>query len=355
MRGNRVHCHPNPAVCRSIPAYAGEPPDVAAKQQPCGVYPRVCGGTHYLAASQQLTVGLSPRMRGNPRRKAVRVVLVGSIPAYAGEPAFAASSPCWRRVYPRVCGGTHGRWEPVPGGRGLSPRMRGNPVSARPVVADIRSIPAYAGEPTRYRTPAQSRTVYPRVCGGTLAFSSLAARAAGLSPRMRGNRGKNAAGQYTGGSIPAYAGEPSSVHPLCTSIRVYPRVCGGTGAPTLDAAAEWGLSPRMRGNPAPQSAVPALSGSIPAYAGEPNGYCHLAGAATVYPRVCGGTPLTPSLHPLAIGLSPRMRGNRRCPRFQQALARSIPAYAGEPVNQVPRGKRCEVYPRVCGGTRHPCD
>ena len=51
-------------------------------------------------------MGLSPRVRGNPRRLIQRHQTIGSIPACAGEPKdkkrWAKKTP----VYPRVCGGT---------------------------------------------------------------------------------------------------------------------------------------------------------------------------------------------------------------------------------------------------------
>ena len=70
------------------------------------VYPRVCGGTELLAAYDSVEDGLSPRVRGNPRRPAAGIRLPGSIPACAGEPITAPSIPVRQGVYPRVCGGT---------------------------------------------------------------------------------------------------------------------------------------------------------------------------------------------------------------------------------------------------------
>ena len=72
-------------------------------------------------------VGLSPRVRGN--RQPLLVAQIGdrSIPACAGEPLTNAGHDDLWQVYPRVCGGTirgpdgNGWW------LGLSPRVRGNP------------------------------------------------------------------------------------------------------------------------------------------------------------------------------------------------------------------------------------
>ena len=66
--------------------------------------------------------------------------------------------------------------------------------------------------------------------------------------------------------------------------------------------------------------------------------------------MCGGTALHPTPKLGVAGLSPRVRGNRvEDARLDQAL-RSIPACAGEPRKDIPKGLFGAVYPRVCGGT-----
>ena len=111
------------------------------------VYPRVCGGTGGAGKADEVVLGLSPRVRGNPRAMSGRSAPARSIPACAGEPVGRQASPRLVSVYPRVCGGT----APVrlPGGYydGLSPRVRGNLDEGSAAPAAIGSIPACAGEP----------------------------------------------------------------------------------------------------------------------------------------------------------------------------------------------------------------
>ena len=71
--------------------------------------------------------------------------------------------------------------------------------------------------------------VYPRVCGGTAGLVYLPDGAGGLSPRVRGNRVGLLVFLQRGGSIPACAGEPPVLACAPAVVRVYPRVCGGTG------------------------------------------------------------------------------------------------------------------------------
>ena len=111
----------------------------------------------------------------------------------------------------------------------------------------------------------------------------------GLSPRVRGNRQRQRGRSVVYGSIPACAGEPAAIVDGALHDTVYPRVCGGTDGPPLEFDAHFGLSPRVRGNPLLQSQAGRVAGSIPACAGEPQVKLFVRPSVKVYPRVCGGT------------------------------------------------------------------
>ncbi len=91
---------------------------------------------------------------------------------------------------------------------------------------------------------------------------------------------------------------------------VYPRVCGGTCRRDGVKMVTFGLSPRVRGNPAIRPLSNHKEGSIPACAGEPDESDPRTYVSGVYPRVCGGTPDCRSQGTTKKGLSPRVRGNR---------------------------------------------
>ncbi len=91
-----------------------------------------------------------------------------SIPARAGEPGCVYPATANWTVYPRACGGTTPQGQPMGGGDGLSPRVRGNHHGYRYRKFDRRSIPARAGEPRRWCRPGAAVWVYPRACGGTV-------------------------------------------------------------------------------------------------------------------------------------------------------------------------------------------
>ena len=233
------------------------------------------------------------------------------------------------------------------------------------------SIPAHAGEPSWQTTSRTTRRVYPRACGGTASvmaerrppprqgsqvYGSPACAGidpwpeAPLSPRMRGNPVAVAVAGAGAGSIPAHAGEPPPGSSWRRPRRVYPRACGGTLNLLANLVAPTGLSPRMRGNPPTRESAGKCAGSIPAHAGEPIDDTKGTTVRRVYPRACGGTFGIFSTLKDNVGLSPRMRGNQGVAGLWVRALRSIPAHAGEPLPEAARRTNRGVYPRACGGT-----
>ncbi len=231
VRGNLASTIEKMRVGRSIPACAGEPGSPFSRRPCSEVYPRVCGGTSPWQESRLAPPGLSPRVRGNHNGPAPRPSITGSIPACAGEPPLRPSLAPSATVYPRVCGGTSAGALYSSIVVGLSPRVRGNPRARHSGRNRRGSIPACAGEPPCADAKLPPSAVYPRVCGGTTGHVAGYGAAIGLSPRVRGNLALMPRPPASPGSIPACAGEPV-LHqlPLCP-LPVYPRVCGGTPPP----------------------------------------------------------------------------------------------------------------------------
>ena len=168
VRGNPDRQRIDNGSTRSIPACAGEP---LSPRPPTGhraVYPRVCGGTSDTPSIDSQNAGLSPRVRGNRHVGGPCEGPSGSIPACAGEPRGDGRRRCGRRVYPRVCGGTPPGGPLDDLSEGLSPRVRGNLAHLARLFREVGSIPACAGEPPGTYLIRSSGRVYPRVCGGTL-------------------------------------------------------------------------------------------------------------------------------------------------------------------------------------------
>ena len=157
-----------------------------------------------------LVTGLSPRGRGNRILESRADCPKGSIPAWAGQPGLSSGSPASPRVYPRVGGATDPCNPMIQNRLGLSPRGRGNPLSYFPRQVELRSIPAWAGQPNGQHGRRNDGTVYPRVGGATNRLPQFQSLCYGLSPRGRGNPGGDDDRRTAWRSIPAWAGQPPS-------------------------------------------------------------------------------------------------------------------------------------------------
>ena len=175
---------------------------------------------------------------------------------------------------------------------------------------------------------------------------------------------------YTLGSIPAYAGDPKIAARRALYARVYPRLRGGSARLALGSSCIHGLSPPTRGIPNRVQNRATDRRSIPAYAGDPAGAGAAARASQVYPRLRGGSacassflrslaglspptrgiPTPGATPPAQAGLSPPTRGIHRQPPRPPRRARSIPAYAGDPITSRLAPCGLEVYPRLRGGS-----
>ena len=169
------------------PRLRGNPLKTSAATGGSTVYPRACGGTSVSPLGYRLRMGLSPRLRGNPDLHAGGACRWRSIPAPAGEPAPRRCGTSIVTVYPRACGGTSQECHFVTSTVGLSPRLRGNPCRRAPSSSMMGSIPAPAGEPACGTTCWGYSEVYPRACGGTWPLVYEYWDDWGLSPRLRGN------------------------------------------------------------------------------------------------------------------------------------------------------------------------
>ncbi len=269
VRGNLRRGCSDSRTDRSIPACAGEPGYRQGKPTRYPVYPRVCGGTAQDRINGHRQIGLSPRVRGNHDRREPHTANDRSIPACAGEPQQSAIRRSSPQVYPRVCGGTDIRVQLAGQLIGLSPRVRGNPDHRATWRCRLRSIPACAGEPNVGLRKLRGCRVYPRVCGGTRLSEPGLSVSRGLSPRVRGNPIYTNVNSLSKRSIPACAGEPHPPGGIGIAESVYPRVCGGTFPKTRGRPGRKGLSPRVRGNRRRRQEGRGSWRSIPACAGEP--------------------------------------------------------------------------------------
>ena len=157
--------------------------------------------------------GRSPRLRGSLLQHVEGLSGRGSIPAPAGEPRQQGALCPVEGVDPRACGGARQTACRTLSWWGRSPRLRGSQLRVGDTPLVVGSIPAPAGEPPRPSRLGCPGTVDPRACGGAPIAASRASAKAGRSPRLRGSRRALVAHDLAHGSIPAPAGEPLR-HPV---------------------------------------------------------------------------------------------------------------------------------------------
>ena len=235
--------------------------------------------------------GRSPRARGNPLLDYERRHVARSIPAGAGKPCRSVSCQLEYRVDPRGRGETVSVSGRLIGGKGRSPRARGNRVRRLCAGGLSGSIPAGAGKPSKLRPYLAVSQVDPRGRGETVDNGCNLSASRGRSPRARGNHAYVNLHSRDTGSIPAGRGE--------------------TKRSIAQAMTSKGRSPRARGNPLREPHQQSPVRSIPAGAGKPSRSRAASGAPRVDPRGRGETATRDSDGELVAGRSPRARGNRR--------------------------------------------
>ena len=89
-------------------------------------------------------------------------------------------------VHPRACGEHPLALARLLTSRGSSPRLRGTCVDKARLNANVRFIPAPAGNIRQGLALSRSYPVHPRACGEHFTMSERKAVSAGSSPRLRG-------------------------------------------------------------------------------------------------------------------------------------------------------------------------
>ena len=190
--------------------------------------------------------------------------------------------------------------------------------------------------------------VHPRVCGEHNTARSRYDSAAGSSPRLRGTRVLPKLRHVRRRFIPASAGNTPPERPSCAPPAVHPRVCGEHRLLCGKLGRAYGSSPRLRGTQCLGTSHRLGGRFIPASAGNTSPTALELPSTTVHPRVCGEHNTTASLSTTLGGSSPRLRGTQCLPVAVNAVARFIPASAGNTHASPMTPCSITVHPRVCG-------
>ena len=329
MRGKLLHAGLQLAQHRIIPAHAGQTRLSVVTRIVWADHPRACGAN---LASRRFHHGLSgssPRMRGKHDRYGHAVAQRRIIPAHAGQTALSSSSLVNATDHPRACGANGGLPMAFSWLTGSSPRMRGKRVEPVCDGAEVRIIPAHAGQTAPNRQDACPCPDHPRACGANRRYGRFSTRPVGSSPRMRGKRPVHHRVHADLRIIPAHAGQTPCSPRAARRWTDHPRACGANVFLAVDMPAEAGSSPRMRGKPGGWVERRHSRRIIPAHAGQtPGSSCSRAGYPD-HPRACGANDRHRHQGAPVRGSSPRMRGKLGEQTLPPRLVRIIPAHAGQ--------------------------
>ena len=177
---------------RFIPPCAGNASRALTRRGPTSVHPRMRGERSSARIHNARLSGSSPHTRGTPAADDPMTALVRFIPAYAGNA---------RSAIPRhgaVCGS--------------SPHTRGTLGGKLDALRHVRFIPAYAGNALALHAGTSSPAVHPRIRRERTFLKFCRMADGGSSPHTRGTRlhlSKEAAQVRF---IPAYAGNAIPCH-----------------------------------------------------------------------------------------------------------------------------------------------
>ena len=253
---------------------------------------------------------------------------------------------------------------------GSSPRVRGKHRASGETAAQVRIIPARAGQTTRPTQARQPAPDHPRACGANSFFLSSHVLGFGSSPRVRGKRVVRVPGRLPARIIPARAGQTARRCRAAPERPDHPRACGANGKAFHTEENLPGSSPRVRGkrrhwggilasdhpracgaNSSSRCVADCSTGSSPR-AGQTNSTSNWMCGKADHPRACGANSGLTYLVPSVAGSSPRVRGKRILGSLLRVGCRIIPARAGQTRCRRPVCSRCPDHPRACGANWH---
>ena len=212
--------------------------------------------------------GSSPRVRGTPWPTWATASPTGIIPACAGNTHDLGANRRCRGDHPRVCGEHWKVPTSIFCSWGSSPRVRGTRLWWFSCSVLLGIIPACAGNTNRVAVRRPAWRDHPRVCGEHALLMILSTGSAGSSPRVRGTRTHETYSRWEVGIIPACAGNTKRTRPWPAEAGIIPACAGNTGSSLVRWVRSSGSSPRVRGTlPRPVHRADH-EGIIPACAGN---------------------------------------------------------------------------------------
>ena len=231
--------------------------------------------------------GSSPHARGTRFVDDVLYVKSGIIPACAGNTQryFTTVQPF--RDHPRMRGEHQTNLGNQQASQGSSPHARGTLLLTCRLLLLIGIIPACAGNTDSLGGKRSYARDHPRMRGEHYDNNVSTANQQGSSPHARGTRLHDRPRCLTPGIIPACAGNTSYVVDTTDYARDHPRMRGEHRPQPVDHVARLGSSPHARGTHMPRPGICCSYGIIPACAGNTRCLVFRGGAIWDHPRMRG--------------------------------------------------------------------
>ena len=215
--------------------------------------------------------------------------------------------------------------------KGSSPHARGTQPDGDFTFVPVRLIPACAGNTLRFHLALAQSRAHPRMRGEHQHRCRQWVHSTGSSPHARGTLLDMPRSHRPRGLIPACAGNTVRGCALSLKSWAHPRMRGEHNHAANALRLPTGSSPHARGTRAASPFRDALTGLIPACAGNTSQRlraCHASGA---HPRMRGEHAALNTEAGKAVGSSPHARGTLPCCPGTPAPGRLIPACAGNTV------------------------
>ena len=256
------------AVYRLIPAHAGKTGILRASRSVITAHPRSRGENADDARVFGEYNGSSPLTRGKPSTASWSPTRTRLIPAHAGKTRLSAGQQRGGAAHPRSRGENLIVWSIRLFNCGSSPLTRGKPVRQLARVRDRRLIPAHAGKTCRRGGASTRRRAHPRSRGENPTLGTHKRHPPGSSPLTRGKQRSYRFACWSGGLIPAHAGNTCRRTSGWGGARAHPRSRGEHGLAETRAAIGGGSSPLTRGTPSWARPASSSGRLIPAHAGN---------------------------------------------------------------------------------------
>ena len=290
-----------------------------------------------------------PRSRGEHMKcPNITACKRGSSPLARGTRVELQELPCKRRLIPARAGNTLSVWVPYgslpahPRSRGehsqcswnargffgSSPLARGTRNHDAIAVIMERLIPARAGNTARWRTWSASQAAHPRSRGEHAPMSSPVKSKLGSSPLARGTHRLSPGIKLICRLIPARAGNTGHHSAAARRRKAHPRSRGEHSAPWKIGLSAYGSSPLARGTQLVAVPVLALARLIPARAGNTRHSVQGHSGRPAHPRSRGEHSGIKTGNSGMSGSSPLARGTHALEAVEALQGRLIPARAG---------------------------